>query len=133
VQAALRLKDYTTIAPADHLPSRSAEIALERRAALLKRARFFSASAGRSWEELGGRTTFTRAALDAAQAGGSALQLQFPIESMAPVDRLIREYSTMVVPASTSAPSVIWHRYGMDPDPARRPGGDRRLLASLGD
>src|SRR6266849_4779940 len=97
VQAALRLKDYTTIAPAT-ISESLAQIALERRAELLKRARFIL---GERWPKLEdwAATHSRELHWTPPQAGGICFfSYRFPIESMALVDRLIREYSTMVVP-----------------------------------
>jgi aspartate/methionine/tyrosine aminotransferase len=106
VQNALRLKDYTTIAPAT-LSESLAEVALERRDELLKRAASSWASAGRSSRTGRRRTRASFTGRPRRPAGSASSAIAFPLESMALVDRLIREYSTMVVPASTSARSGI--------------------------
>ena len=97
VQAVLRLKDYTTIAHAT-ISESLAEIALERREDLLKRARFIL---GERWPKLEdwAATHSRELHWTPPQAGGICFfSYRFPIDSMALVDRLIREYSTMVVP-----------------------------------
>jgi hypothetical protein len=97
VQAALSLKDYTTIAPAT-LSESLAEVALERRAELLKRARFILGERWPALEDWASRHS-RELHWTPPQAGGICFfSYRFPIESMTLVDRLIREYSTMVVP-----------------------------------
>ena len=97
IAAALEIKDYTTIAPAT-LSEGLAEIALERRKQLLERARFL---VNERWPMLedwaGGRS---RELHWTAPAAGAIcfFSYKYPIDSMALVDRLIREYSTMIVP-----------------------------------
>ena len=95
--AALELKDYTTIAPAT-LSDLLAEIALERRDELLKRARFLITErwpALEDWAASHSRDLHWTP----PQAGAICFfSYKFPIESMAFVDRLLRGYSTMVVP-----------------------------------
>ena len=94
---ALELKDYTTIAPAT-LSDVLAEIALERRDKLLERARFL---VNERWPALEDWATTHARELHwtPPQAGAICFfSYRFPIDSMALVDRLIREYSTMVVP-----------------------------------
>jgi aspartate/methionine/tyrosine aminotransferase len=96
-RAALELKDYTTIAPAT-LSDLLAEIALERRDELLKRARFLITD---RWPALENWAVSHSRELHwtPPQAGAICFfSYKFPIESMAFVDRLIRGYSTMVVP-----------------------------------
>ena len=104
-QAALRLKDYTTIAPAT-LSESLAEIALERRDELIKRARFIL---GERWPKLEdwADDAFARAPLDAA-AGRRHLLLQLPLS--AGVDGPRRPAHPRVLDdgrarGSTSAPS----------------------------
>jgi aspartate/methionine/tyrosine aminotransferase len=96
-RAALELKDYTTIAPAT-LSDLLAEIALERRDELLKRARYLITERWpllEDWAASHSRDLHWTP----PQAGAICFfSYKFPIESMALVDRLIRGYSTMVVP-----------------------------------
>src|SRR5881296_4469261 len=95
--AALQLKDYTTIAPAT-ISEFLAEIALERRKQLLERARFLR---NERWPLLEDWAAgHSRELHWTAPAAGAIciFSYRFPIESGALVDRLIREYSTMVVP-----------------------------------
>jgi len=97
VEAALSLKDYTTIAPAT-LSESLAEIALERREQLLKRARFILGERWPALEDWAARHS-RELHWTPPQAGGICFfSYRFPIESLTLVDRLIREYSTMVVP-----------------------------------
>jgi hypothetical protein len=97
VQAALRLKDYTTIAPAK-LSESLAEVALERRDQLLERARFILNERWPMLEDWAARHS-REVHWTPPQAGGICFfSYRFPIDSMALVDRLIRDYSTMVVP-----------------------------------
>ena len=96
-QAALRLKDYTTIAPAsvsEHL----ADIALERRPQLLERTRFL---VNERWPALEDWATRKSRQLHWTPPAAGAIcffSYQYPMDSMPLVDRLIRDYSTMVVP-----------------------------------
>jgi len=96
-QAALRLKDYTTIAPAsvsEHL----ADIALERRPKLLERTRFLL---NERWPTLEDWATRKSRQLHWTPPAAGAIcffSYQYPMDSMPLVDRLIRDYSTMVVP-----------------------------------
>ena len=134
VQAALRLKDYTTIAPAT-ISESLAEIALERRTELLKRARFIL---GERWPKLEdwAATHSRELHWTPPQAGGICFfSYRFPIESMALVDRLIREYSTMVVPGiHFRAERHLRIGYGMESRILHAGlAAIDRLLASLGD
>jgi len=97
VEDALEIKDYTTIAPAT-ISEVLAEIALERRKQLLERARFLVNDRWPMLEDwAGGRS---RELHWTAPAAGAIcfFSYKYPIDSMALVDRLIREYSTMIVP-----------------------------------
>jgi hypothetical protein len=96
-QAVVEIKDYTTIAPAT-ISEALAEIALERRKQLLERARFLL---NERWPLLEDWAAgHSRELHWTAPAAGAIcfLSYQFPIDSMELVDRLIREYSTMIVP-----------------------------------
>ena len=97
VAAVLELKDYTTIAP----PTVSevlAEIALERRKQLVERARFLVTDRWPLLEEWA--SGHSRQLHWTTPAAGAIcfFSYQYPIDSMDLVDRLIREYSTMIVP-----------------------------------
>jgi aspartate/methionine/tyrosine aminotransferase len=97
VQAALEIKDYTTIAPAT-LSEALAEIALERRKQLLVRARFLI---NERWPMLEDWAAGHSRELHWTPPAAGAIcffSYQYPIDSMPLVDRLIREYSTMIVP-----------------------------------
>jgi len=97
VEAALEIKDYTTIAPAT-LSEALAEIALERRKQLLERARFLI---NERWPLLEDWAAGHSRVLHWTPPAAGAIcffSYQYPIDSMALVDRLIREYSTMIVP-----------------------------------
>ena len=95
--ATLELKDYTTIAPAT-ISEFLAEIALERRKQLLERACFLLNERWPLLEDWAGG--HSRELHWTAPAAGAIcfFSYRFPIESLALVDRLIREYRTMVVP-----------------------------------
>ena len=97
IEAALEIKDYTTIAPAT-LSESLAEIALERRKQLLERARFLINERWPMLEDWAGG--HSRELHWTAPAAGAIcfFSYQFPIDSMPFVDRLIREYGTMIVP-----------------------------------
>jgi len=97
VAAVLELKDYTTIAPAT-ISEILAEIALERRKQLLERARFLVNDRWPLLEEWASR--HSRELHWTAPAAGAIcfFSYQYPIDSMDFVDRLIREYSTMIGP-----------------------------------
>jgi hypothetical protein len=97
VQAALEIKDYTTIAPAT-LSEALAEIALERRKQLVERARFLI---NERWPMLEDWAAGHSRELHWTPPAAGAIcffSYQYPIDSMPLVDRLIREYSTMIVP-----------------------------------
>jgi aspartate/methionine/tyrosine aminotransferase len=133
-RAALELKDYTTIAPAT-LSDLLAEIALERRDELLKRARFLITErwpALEDWAASHARELHWTP----PQAGAICFfSYKFPIESMAFVDRLIRGYSTMVVPGvHFRAERHLRIGFGMEPRllDAGLAAIDR-LLSELGD
>jgi aspartate/methionine/tyrosine aminotransferase len=97
IQAALEIKDYTTIAPAT-ISEILAEIALERRKQLLERARFLI---NERWPLLEDWAAGHSRELHWTPPAAGAIcffSYQYPIDSMDLVDRLIREYSTMIVP-----------------------------------
>ena len=97
IEAALEIKDYTTIAPAT-LSEALAEIALERRKELLERARFLI---NERWPLLEDWAAGHSRVLHWTPPAAGAIcffSYQYPIDSMPLVDRLIREYSTMIVP-----------------------------------
>jgi len=97
IEAAVEIKDYTTIAPAT-LSEALAEIALERRKQLLERARFLI---NERWPMLEDWAAgHSRELHWTAPAAGAIcfFSYRFPIDSMPLVDRLIREYGTMIVP-----------------------------------
>jgi len=97
IAAALEIKDYTTIAPAT-LSEALAEVALERRKQLLERARFLI---NERWPLLEDWAAGHSRVLHWTPPAAGAIcffSYQYPIDSMALVDRLIREYSTMIVP-----------------------------------
>jgi len=97
IGAALEIKDYTTIAPAT-ISEVLAEIALERRKQLLERARFLINERWPMLEDWAGG--HSRELHWTAPAAGAItfFSYKYPIDSLALVDRLIREYSTMIVP-----------------------------------
>jgi aspartate/methionine/tyrosine aminotransferase len=96
-QAVLRLKDYTTIAPAS-VSEVLADLALERRPKLLERTRFILNERWPALEDWA--ATHARELHWTPPAAGAIcfFSYRFPIDSMPLVDRLIRDYSTMVVP-----------------------------------
>ena len=97
IAAALSLKDYTTIAPAT-LSDLLAEIALARRPQLLKRARFLL---NERWPILESWAAAHAQDLHwVAPAAGAVcfFGYSFPVESAAFADRLIADWSTMLVP-----------------------------------
>ena len=96
-QAVLRLKDYSTIAPAS-LSEVLADIALERRAKLLERTRFL---VNERWPALEDWASSRSRELHWTPPAAGAIcffSYRYPIDSMPLVDRLIRDNSTMVVP-----------------------------------
>jgi aspartate/methionine/tyrosine aminotransferase len=96
-QAALGLKDYTTIAPAT-LSALLAHIALERRKNLLDRTRLLL---NERWPMLEDWATGHSRELRWTVPLAGAICFfgyRFPLDSMPLVDRLINEYSTMIVP-----------------------------------
>jgi len=133
-QAALELKDYTTIAPAT-LSDLLAEIALERRDELLKRARYLITErwpALEDWAASHARELHWTP----PQAGAICFfSYKFPVESMAFVDRLIRDYSTMVVPGvHFRAERHLRIGFGMEPRLLHAGlAAIDRLLSELGD
>jgi aspartate/methionine/tyrosine aminotransferase len=96
-QAALRIKDYTTIAPAS-VSEVLADIALERRAELLKRTRFLINERWPALEDWASRRSRELHWTPPAAGAICFFSYRWPIDSMPLVDRLIRDYSTMVVP-----------------------------------
>jgi aspartate/methionine/tyrosine aminotransferase len=97
IDAAMEIKDYTTIAPAT-LSEGLAEIALERRKQLVERARFLI---NERWPLLEDWAAGHSRVLHWTPPAAGAIcffSYQYPIDSMDLVDRLIREYSTMIVP-----------------------------------
>ena len=97
IAAAWAMKDYTTIAPAT-LSDLLAEIALARRESLTKRARYLL---NERWPILESWAAAHAQDLHwvAPAAGGICFfGYSFPIDSAELVDRLIRDWSTMVVP-----------------------------------
>jgi aspartate/methionine/tyrosine aminotransferase len=133
-RAALELKDYTTIAPAT-LSDLLAEIALERRDELLKRARFLITERWPALEDWAASHS-RELHWTPPQAGAICFfSYRFPIESMAFVERLIRSYSTMVVPGvHFRAERHLRIGFGMEPRllDAGLAAIDR-LLSELGD
>jgi aspartate/methionine/tyrosine aminotransferase len=133
-RAALELKDYTTIAPAT-LSDLLAEIALERRDELLKRARYLITErwpALEDWAASHARELHWTP----PQAGAICFfSYRFPVESMAFVDRLIRDYSTMVVPGvHFRAERHLRIGFGMEPRLLHAGlAAIDRLLSELGD
>src|SRR5213593_2239802 len=99
IQAALEIKDYTTIAPAT-LSEALAEVALERRKKLLERARFLVNERWPALEDWA--ATHSRELHWTAPAAGAIcfFSYQFPIDSIPLVDRLIKDWSTMIVPGA---------------------------------
>ena len=133
-QRALQLKDYTTIAPAT-LSEVLGEIALERRAKLLERARFLVNERWPALEDWAA-THSRELHWTPPQAGAICFfSYRFPIDSMALVDRLIREYSTMVVPGiQFRAERHLRIGFGMEPRILHAGlAAMDRLLAALGD
>jgi aspartate/methionine/tyrosine aminotransferase len=97
IEAAVEIKDYTTIAPST-LSEALAEIALERRKQLLERARFLI---NERWPLLEDWAAGHSRVLHWTPPAAGAIcffSYQYPIDSMQLVDRLIREFSTMIVP-----------------------------------
>lgn len=98
-EAAWSFKDHTTIAPAT-LSEHLAEHALAKRDELLKRARYL---VNERWPLLEAWALRHSRALHwtAPEAGSICFfSYQWPIESVALSDRLIREWSTMLVPGA---------------------------------
>lgn len=99
IAAAWAMKDYTTIAPAT-LSELLAEIALARRDQLLKRARYLL---NERWPILEAWAAAHAQELHwVAPAAGAIcfFGYSFPIDSIEFVDRLIKEWSAMVVPGA---------------------------------
>src|SRR5919204_128573 len=97
IQAALEIKDYTTIAPAT-ISEALAEIALARRKQLIERARFLINERWPLLEDWAARHSRELHWTPPAAGAICFVSYQYPIDSMDLVDRLIREYSTMIVP-----------------------------------
>jgi aspartate/methionine/tyrosine aminotransferase len=97
IEAALEIKDYTTIAPAT-LSETLAEVALERRKQLLERARFLINERWPLLEDWAGAHSRVLHWTPPAAGAICFFSYQYPIDSMPLVDRLIREYGTMIVP-----------------------------------
>ena len=97
IEAAIEIKDYTTIAPAT-LSEALAEVALERRKQLLERARFLINERWPLREDWAAGHARVLHWTPPAAGAICFFSYQYPIDSMALVDRLIREYSTMIVP-----------------------------------
>jgi aspartate/methionine/tyrosine aminotransferase len=97
VEAAVEIKDYTTIAPAT-LSEALAEIALERRKQLLDRARFLINERWPLLEDWAARHSRELHWTPPAAGAICFFSYQYPVDSMPLVDRLIREYATMIVP-----------------------------------
>ena len=131
ILSAWATKDYTTIAPAT-LSEILAEVALARRAQLVKRARFLLSE---RWPILESWAAAHAQELHwVAPAAGAIcfFGYSFPIDSVELVDRLIKEWSTMVVPgAHFSAERHLRIGFGMPTHTLR--GGleaiDRALVA----
>ena len=133
-RSVLALKDYTTIAPAS-VSEILADVALERRPKLLERTRFLLNERWPALEDWA--ATHARELHWTPPAAGAIcfFSYRFPIDSWPLVERLIRDYSAMVVPGihfkterhlriGFGGPPNILHAglAGLD-----------RLLASLGD
>ncbi len=134
VKAALELKDYTSIAPAT-LSDLLAEIALERRPKLLERARFLLTERWPALEDWAASHS-RELHWTPPQAGAICFfSYRFPIDSLAFVDRLIRDYSTMVVPGiHFRAERHLRIGFGMEPRLLHAGlAAIDRLLTALGD
>ncbi len=134
VRATLELKDYTTIAPAT-LSEILAEVALERRPKLIERARYVLTERWPALEEWAA-THARELHWTPPQAGAICFfSYRFPIDSMPFVDRLIREYSTMVVPGiQFRAERHLRIGFGMEPRLLHAGlAAIDRLLSALGD
>jgi aspartate/methionine/tyrosine aminotransferase len=97
IAAAMEIKDYTTIAPAT-ISEVLTEVALERRKQLLERARFLI---NERWPLLEDWAAGHSRVLHWTPPAAGAIcffSYQYPIDSLELVDRLIRDYSTMIVP-----------------------------------
>ena len=133
-QAVLRLKDYTTIAPSS-ISEVLGDIALERRAKLLERTRFLLHERWPALEEWA--ATHARELHWTPPMAGAIcfFSYRFPIDSMPLVDRLIRDYSAMVVPG-IHFKAERHLRIGFGGPPAILHAGLAaldRLLATIGD
>ena len=95
--AVLKLKDYSTIAPSS-VSEVLADIALERRAELLKRTRFLLNERWPALEEWAGAHARELHWTPPVAGAICFFSYRYAIDSMPLVDRLIRDYSTMVVP-----------------------------------
>ena len=133
-QAVLRLKDYTTIAPAS-VSEVLADIALERRSKLLERTRFLLNERWPALEDWA--ATHSRELHWTPPVAGAIcfFSYRFPIDSWPLVDRLIRDYSTMVVPGvQFKTERHLRIGFGGPPNVLHAGlAGLDRLLASLGD
>ena len=133
IAAAWAMKDYTTIAPAT-LSDLLAEIALARRPQLIKRARFLL---NERWPILESWAAAHAHDLHwVAPAAGAIcfFGYSFPVESTALADRLIGEWSTMLVPGTHfNAERHLRIGFGM-PTTTLRGGLEAvdRALAALG-
>jgi len=96
-QAVLKLKDYSTIAPAS-VSEVLADIALARRPKLLERTRFILNERWPTVEDWAGGHARELHWTPPAAGAICFFSYRYPIDSMPLVDRLIRDYSTMVVP-----------------------------------
>ena len=133
-QAVLRLKDYTTIAPAS-VSEVLADVALERRTKLLERTRFLLNERWPALEDWA--ATHSRQLHWTPPAAGAIcfFSYRFPIDSWPLVERLIQDYSTMVVPGvQFKTERHLRIGFGGPPNVLHAGlAGLDRLLASLGD
>ena len=133
-QAVLKLKDYTTIAPAS-VSEVLADIALERRSKLLERTRFLLNERWPALEDWA--STHSRELHWTPPAAGAIcfFSYRFPIDSWPLVERLINDYSTMVVPGiQFKTERHLRIGFGGPPNVLHAGlAGLDRLLASLGD
>jgi aspartate/methionine/tyrosine aminotransferase len=132
VAAMLELKDYTTIAPAT-LSEILAEIALARRTQLLERARFLVNERWPLLEEWAAGHSRELHWTTPAAGAICFFSYRYPIDSMDFVERLIRDYSTMIVPgAHFRAERHLRIGFGMEPRVLHSGlAAIDRLLASL--
>src|SRR5437667_11652261 len=97
IAAALEIKDYTTIAPTT-ISEVLTEVALESRKQLLERARFLINERLTVLEDWAAGHSRVLHWTPPAAGAICFFSYQYPIDSMQLVDRLIREYGTMIVP-----------------------------------